>query len=196
MKRTNLKIMALCIAAGIATFATEVVVVWNTSGSLLTYGTYDRLRDVQFLIKIFVTQFGRIPVSMEEALGGTEVTDHWGRAYRLMFREDRPVAYSLGRDDEPGGFGVDADSYSDQPETTNGGVSLVQFLSVPSTRLWLLGAALTGVAVAVACWIPARRHVRGASAAQFWVPALVFAGLALVAAHVMAFLHTDDAGNH
>lgn len=189
--------MALCIAAGVATFATEVVVVWDTSGSALTYGTYDRLRDARILIELFVKQTGRNPVSMEEALGGAGVTDHWGRAYRVMFREDRPVAYSLGRDDKPGGFGVDADSYSDQPEAANGGVGFVQFLSIPNTRLWLLGAALMGVAVSLACWIPARRLVRDAApAAHFWVPALVFTGLALVAAHVMAFLHTDDGGSH
>ncbi|MFN0058641.1 MAG: hypothetical protein ACKVX7_09320 [Planctomycetota bacterium] len=194
MKRTKLPIFAMCLAAGVATFATEVVVVWMKFGDTFAYGDADWFRHVTWLqgeIDRYMAKSGQRPQSIEDACGGESVPDAWGHPFRLTSDESQPIVYSLGRDDLPGGAGIDSDIYSDRRLSTNGATTFAQFLSLPRAKVWLLAAGISSLAVALACWIPARRQVRNAAPVmQFAGQSLIYSGLALGVALLMAVVYS------
>ncbi|MFN0058640.1 MAG: hypothetical protein ACKVX7_09315 [Planctomycetota bacterium] len=199
MKRAKIRVLALCIAAGVATFATEVVVVWGTFGNNFAYyGKRPRSLEAMNVQKAFdhyVEQSGSDPNLLDGYFGGRAWIDRWGHLYQFTRDENRRVAYSLGRDNQPGGIGVDADFYGDLRPTASGDVTFAQFLFLPRARSWFVAAAVVAVCVSLSCWISARKHARGEATRQHvWKTAAIFSGLAVGAALLMAFLHA--VGNH
>lgn len=122
---------ALCaLLIGLTAFCLALIAAWRLTGAFPRHANYrisglSRLLSVRDAVEDYRQKKGALPVTLADlTTDGTRCSridsrgfplDIWGNRVTLSETDDGYCVCSLGRDGQPGGFGMDGDLCSDRP---------------------------------------------------------------------------------
>jgi len=165
------RLVALALGSGLVAFALAVVVVWRVfrdhpGPRSEQYTTQGGLLRLDGAVAEYREQTHELPASLADLRSldsyltrldrQGRLVDGWGRPFHYSVTGDRYLLLSYGRDDKPGGKGLDYDLAPGRRLPSEGTPTLVQFLLDKPTGGGLIVGAFAGtcmmVSVLVLCW--------------------------------------------
>ena len=204
--------LLLCLVTAVAITMTSLICAWYNFRSIhylrwQAFMTQERLDDLREQIAHYRAETGHVParlgdlerVKNEHFLvdDAGRPLDYWNRPLHYDVKADHYELYSLGRDGQPGGFGLDADLYAGQKDQfwdRRHWLTFWQFLCEPSTRNMKLICIGAGILV-FPIWLqgvtnaPRDRLTRRSDIHMDLVGHVVTAVFAIVTAVVISGLH-------
>jgi hypothetical protein len=197
--------LMFCVLTAVIVGLTAYVCAWLSYGDYyyFTYkqsSTRQALRVLSVEIEQYRQKTGRLPAELTEldkkkiapfVVGqGGPPRDFWSRPLHYDVNGDSYDLYSLGRDGQPGGSGVDADLHADRVDWWTEGLTFWQFATASGTDGIKFVCILAGIVAFPLCLLGVRKSaLERAPATKVLLRYAVTAIFAVFMAVVISFLH-------
>jgi Type II secretion system (T2SS), protein G len=196
-------LMALVTACVIS--GTAYVCAWLTYADtgpffVQQHSTRFHLGYLQLEVERYKKETGKLPATLSDldtlkdhvpmGENGKPPADSWRRPFQYQVTGDSYDLYSLGRDGQPGGVGLDADLYAGKSDRSAEDPTLWQFTVEPGTAGIQVTCIAAGILSFPICLIGAKNEPwNGTSVINALVRYGITAIFAVVAAVAISFLH-------
>jgi hypothetical protein len=168
----SVRYFLLCLATAVSVAVTAYLCAWNTGESGFRR-EQSRTRFLLMTIEEKIAEYrekaGKLPPDLESLnLGEWRVEtddkgcplDAWSHRLHYELTGEGYKLYSLGRDGQPGGRGMDADLYAGRRDPENESLTLRQFAEQDGTEGIALTCIAAGVLAFPICWLAASADSR------------------------------------